>query len=124
MILIDTNIFVDHLRGYKPAINFFESILEREDILFSAITESELVAGKDCEDFDKKEKLLHFLHTWEKIPVSNIIAIHAGDISRNHNISIPDSIIAATAILTKSELLTKNVGDFKNIENLKVREPY
>jgi len=48
MMLIDTNIFVDHLRGYTPAVKFFESLKGKENILFSAITEAELIAGEEC----------------------------------------------------------------------------
>lgn len=124
MILIDTNIFVDFLRGYKPAIEFFESIIGEENVIFSAITESELVCGKECGDYLKKEKLLHFLYSWNKIPVTNQIAVLAGDISREYGLLIPDAIIAATAIVYKAELLTKNTKDFKSVDNLSIREPY
>ena len=37
---------------------------------------------------------------------------------------MPDSIIAATAIINKSELLTRNVKDFEKIKGLRVRSPY
>lgn len=124
MLLIDTNIFVDHLRGYSPANKFFESISSKNDIIFSSITEAELVAGKECKDSGKKQLLLQFLHRWEKIPVSNPIAVLAGDLSREHGLDIPDAIIGATAIINKAELLTKNIKDFKLISSLKVTVPY
>ena len=124
MILLDTNVFIDFLRGHQPAVKFFESLFGKENVLFSAITEAELVAGKECDDYNKKEKLLHFLHTWKKIEVTNQIAVLAGDISREHEILIPDAIIAATAILMKSEILTKNTKDFQKINGLKVKQPY
>ena len=124
MILIDTNVFIDFLRGHHPAVKFFEALFGREDALFSAITEAELVAGKECNDYNKKEKLLHFLHSWKKIEVSNQIAVLAGDISREYEILIPDAIIASTAIVCKAELLTKNTKDFQKIENLRLKQPY
>lgn len=124
MILVDTNVFVDHLRNYALATKFFESIAFSNDVLFSAITEAELVAGKECGNQNKKEKLLHFLHRWEKIPVSNQVALLAGDICRDHDLEIPDAIIAATAILNKASLVTKNVKDFKIVPDLKITVPY
>ena len=124
MILIDTNVFIDFLRNHQPAVKFFESVFGMDDILFSAITESELVAGKECDDYNKKEKLLHFLHSWKKIEVSNQIAVLAGDIVRKYDVHLPDAIIAASAIIFKAELMTKNTKDFQKIENLKIRNPY
>ena len=124
MILIDTNIFVDYLRDYGPAIEFFEGIATKEDVIFSAITEAELVSGKTCNDENKKESLLHFISSWDKILVSNKIAVLAGDITRKNNLGICDAIIAATALINDAELLTKNIKHFLVVPNLKVRIPY
>ena len=123
MMLIDTNIFIDHLRNYASAVRFIESIAGHE-VIFSAITEAELLAGKANEDDYKMEKLLHFLNQWDKKIIDNQVSMLAGDISRKHKLSIPDAIIAATALLNKAELVTKNTKDFKNIADLKIRIPY
>ncbi|MBI1973048.1 type II toxin-antitoxin system VapC family toxin [Candidatus Woesearchaeota archaeon] len=123
-MLIDTNIFVDHLRGYAPAVQFFETITSKDNIFFSAITEAELVAGDECKESNKKEIVLQFLGLWNKIPVSNQIAVLAGDISRDNDLELPDAIVAATALINKTEIVTRNIKDFKNISNLKIRVPY
>ncbi len=123
-ILIDTNIFVDHLRNFTPAVKFFESIVEREDVYFSAITEAELIAGKANDDEYKREKLLHFLYRWDKIPVDNPLVITAGDLARRCNLSIPDAIIAATALSNDTELITKNIKHFNIVPNLRTKSPY
>jgi tRNA(fMet)-specific endonuclease VapC len=123
MIVLDTNVFIDLLRNYAPAADFFQS-LDPEKVLFSAITESELVAGKENEHPEKREKLLHFLHVWRKIPLTNPVASLAGDISRRNGLAIPDAIIAATAILNHAELVTRNMKDFKAVPGLKLRSPY
>lgn len=124
MMLLDTNVFIDHLRGYGPAVRFFETLQHSDNVLFSAITETELVAGQACQDPDKKEKLMHFLYRWNKIPVSNPIAVLAGDITRQFGLLVPDAIIAATALFNKAELITKNTKDFHRVPGLKVRAPY
>ena len=59
-----------------------------------------------------------------KIDVTNPIAVKAGDLTREHGLELADSFIAATALLYKAELLTRNVKDFQNIEGLTVKEPY
>lgn len=124
MILIDTDVFIDHLRNYALGIEFFESLTGRNDVLFSAITEAELLAGKINNDPEKREKLLHLLHYWNKIPADNPIVELAGDICRKYNLTIPDAIIAASAILNNAELITKNARDFQKISGLKSQTPY
>ncbi len=124
MLLLDTNIFIDYFREYKPSIDFFNNIKDKM-IIFSAITEAELIAGKACNDKSKREVVIGFLNKWKKIEVNNPIAVLAGDICRNNdNIETADAIIAATAIINKAELLTKNVKHFDKIEGLRVRSPY
>ncbi len=124
MRLLDTNIFIDHLRGYAPALKFFESSAEADDIIFSAITEAEIISGKECGDTQKKEKVLHFLHRWEKIEVSNPIAVLAGDLCRENGLCLTDALIAATAMTYQAELLTKNRKDFERVPKLIIRAPY
>lgn len=122
MPLIDTNIFIDYLRNYKKSVDFFISLDSM--CIFSAITEAELVSGKECSDSEKKEIILGFLGKWQKIEVTNQIAVLAGDFVREHEIELADAIIAATAIINKTEILTKNVKHFSMIPDLKVIEPY
>ena len=124
MIMLDTDIFVDHLRGYPPAVSFFGSLTPEREVLFSAVTEAELISGKDCKNGIKKELLLHFLHRWTKIPVSNQVAELAGDLVRDYSLALPDALIAATALVSKAELLTRNIKDFKDVPHLLVKAPY
>lgn len=123
MQLVDTNIFIDHLRGYAPATAFFESLNEN-NIIFSAISEAEIIVGKQCSEKKKKEEILQFLKKWQKIDVNNPIAIKAGDLAREYRIEFADAFIAATALINKAELLTRNVIDFKNVPDLIVKSPY
>ncbi|MBI2669359.1 type II toxin-antitoxin system VapC family toxin [Candidatus Woesearchaeota archaeon] len=123
MMLLDTNIFVDHLRNFPPAIHFFDS-LGQEEVFFSVVTESELLAGKANNDEVKREKLLHFLHRCMKLPLTDQIATLAGDLARQYGLEIPDAVIAATALSKNLELITRNLSDFKKIKGLRVRAPY
>ena len=123
MQLIDTNIFIDHFRGHALATDFFES-LDQDNIIFSAISEAEIITGKQCNELKKKEEILQFLRKWQKIDANNSIAIKAGDLAREYSMELADAFIAATAILHKAELLTRNVRDFKQIKELRVKSPY
>ncbi len=123
-ILIDTNVFVDYLRNFAPSIEFFKSIVDEENIFFSAISETELVAGSANEDPEKKKILMAFLANLRKVPVDNPLVEYAGDISRKYSLDVPDAIIAASALYKNAKLITKNSKDFENISGLEVEEPY
>ena len=125
LVVIDSSIFIDHLRSYPPALEFFNKLsLNTQNVLFSAITETELIKGKSCCDNNVRSLVINMLNGLSKIPVDNMIALKAGDLSRIYGTDMPDSIIAATAIICKAELLTRNVKDFEKIDGLKVRSPY
>lgn len=125
VMLLDTNIFVDHLRNHTPAVRFFERLAEADNVvLFSTITETELIAGKSNADSRKKEILLHFLHRWDKVPLTNPAAALAGDLGRDYGLDVPDAIIAATALVNRAELVTKNIKDFKHVRGLSLFSPY
>ena len=123
MQLVDTNVFIDHLRGYAPATAFFE-LSKENNIIFSAVTETEIIVGKQCSENKKKEEILQFLSKWQKIDVNNPIAVRAGDLAREYGLELADAIIAASALINNAELLTRNVGDFKSIPNLIIKKPY
>ncbi len=119
--LIDTDIFIDHLRGHKPATVLFQSL---HNASFSAITETELLAGQENSRRERRALLLDFLQRWQKIDVDNAIAKRAGDLCREHRMAVPDALIAATALRIGGTLVTRNVKHFKNIPGLQVHKPY
>lgn len=120
-IVVDTDIFIDLFRGRKEAVAFFR---EHQEILFSAITEAELLAGEECNNEKKKENILHFLSQFEKIAVGNPLVQIAGDVRRTYKVLLPDAIVAATAITQNAILITRNSKDFEQIEKLRVKKPY
>ncbi len=122
MKIIDTDIFIDLLRAVKDAEKFFSNL--DEEIAFSAITEGELISGRECDNAKQREDILHFLAQFGKIPVDNPLIQIAGDIRREFGVKLPDAIIAASALTTGAVLITRNLSDFKKIKNLKVERPY
>lgn len=124
MKVIDSDIFIDALRGVEKAEKWLRKTIENGDGAFSSITESELLSGKACNEREKRESLLHFLSLLEKIPVDNPVAQVAGDFSRKYNLLLPDAIIAASAFHTGSTLVTRNAKHFSGIEEIKLEIPY
>jgi predicted nucleic acid-binding protein len=126
LVVIDTSVFIDYLRNYPSAIIYFQSIPQemRKSLFFSAITETELISGKSCNENLVRTGVIGLLNSFTKIEVHNQIALKAGDLCRIYNISLPDAIIASTALIKGVKLFTRNIKDFENVPGLKLKISY
>ncbi len=121
MILCDTNIIIEILKGNKRTINIIESI-GLENIAISSVTVMELYFGalnkRELNKIKKHLQALNIVHFDTDISESAIKLIER--FSKSHGLQIPDAIIAATAMTSKIELFTFNLKDFKYIDGLKL----
>ena len=121
MILCDTNIIIEILKGNKRTINIIESI-GLENIAISSVTVMELYFGalnkRELNKIKKHLQALNIVHFDTDISESAINLIER--FSKSHGLQIPDAIIAATAMTSKIELFTFNLKDFKYIDGLKL----
>lgn len=123
--VLDTDIFIDFLRGFEKSKKFFEELNKESSVFyFSAITETELISGKECDKIERKAEILNILANFNKVLVSNEIAVKAGDFSRVHSIETADAVIAATAFIMKADLITRDVEDYKNVKEITLKVPY
>lgn len=122
--LVDTSVLIDYLRGHAEAGGVLERRREAGLLHASEITRLEIFAGMRSAEEDGTLALLSTL-IWH--PVDTAIAEEAGALGRrwlasNHTIDSADLAIAATAIRTGAELLTRNVRHFPMFADL--RAPY
>ena len=109
-ILVDTDIFIDHLRGaveLKPG---------RHRLHYSVITRAELFAGSTGTDLAAR-----VLAPFREIAVDRAIAEEAGRIKRELGLRMPDSLIAATALEHRLSLATRNIKHFGPVRGLRLR---
>lgn len=123
--ILDTNIIIDQLRGFKTITDIFKTHFEDENFVtfISVITELEIYSGKSMNNIRSKNIADKFLSKMLKIPVNSNTAKYAGQIKRKFPINFPDALIAATAILNKCTLVTRNAKHFRGISKLKVIKP-
>lgn len=122
--LIDTSVLVDYLRGDQAAAGLLEREQARGPLHASEMTRLEILAGMRPSEVAGTRSLLSTL-VWH--PVDESLAEEAGALGRawlpsHHTIDGADLAIAATAILTGSRLLTRNVRHFPMFTDL--RAPY
>ena len=75
------------------------------------------------EVFDEEvKKLENFLSLFEVIDLDKNISISSTNLiktyAKSHNLDIPDSLIASTALVYGYSLFTYNLKDFRYIENI------
>ena len=110
-VLLDTDVFVDHLRGARRLPQVTGS--------YSVITRAELFAGTETDE--PAVRALLELHT--EVAVDSAIAERAGRLRRTASIRLPDALIAATALEHALDLVTRNRRDFAKVRGLRVRDP-
>ena len=118
--LIDTNVVIDFSHGIfsEKSKNFVAEILNKEPII-SAITQIELLGFSIV-----PPQIESFVRYTSIIGINDRVIAETIKIRKNCRIKLPDAIIAATALVHHLTLLTHNITDFKNVENLNVVNPY
>ena len=109
--LVDTDIFIDHLRGARP-LRRGSSVLR-----YSIVTRAELFAGHTSE-----EVLRELLGAYEELPVDRAVAEIGGSIKRAFGLALTDSLIAATALVHGLVLVSRNRRHFERVPGLRLRE--
>ena len=109
-LLVDTDVFVDHLRGataLKPG---------RHRLHYSVITRAELFAGNTATNLSAQ-----LLAPFKELAIDRVIAERGGRVAREFGIRLPDALIAATALEHQLGLVTRNVKHFQTVRGLRIR---
>lgn len=122
MWLLDSDVLIDYLRGFSPAVNYFKTLGDAAAI--SVVSVTEIFSGARNED--EEAAMNDLFSTMIVIPVDENIAREAGRLRRrffrSHQVETADALIAATSILHRLRLVTLNRRHYPMITNLLV--PY
>ena len=122
-ILLDSDILIDHLRGYEPARQYLRRFEAGEmQRYLSIITVAELAAGQMRQE-DEEAKVQHLLALFTHIDLDFAIAWRGGEIRRQYHTRLADALIAATALRHGLSLVTRNLRHFRRVPGLTVHEP-
>jgi predicted nucleic acid-binding protein len=123
MVVLDTNIIIDHLRLNGKQDSLLMKIAKekpKEVLAIAMISVQELYEGRSTQDNQKEQYLLATISPLKILPYTYEVAQLAGEIARDLDrpIEIADTAIAATTILHGATLATLNKKDFRDIHSL------
>ncbi|MDR2840670.1 MAG: type II toxin-antitoxin system VapC family toxin [Paludibacter sp.] len=121
--LIDNNVISNYFSGLftEKAMRFVGKVIDQIPNI-SVITVIEALSWRSSDR--KKEAIVKmFVDDANVLTLSPDIVSRCVAIRRSQKIKIPDAIIAATAIVHGFTLITSD-SDFKNIQELKIVDPY
>ena len=122
--LVDTDVWIDFLRGTPQAVAFVSKL--PNDVAISSISVAELYAG--VRDGAETQALSNLLDTLEVIDLNRDIAQAGGLIRREHvkahGVGLNDALIAATAVNRKACLYTLNMNHYPSLRKTQVVQPY
>lgn len=127
-VLIDTDVIVNHLRGRQQDTQFLKRVMMEEEFrgLYSAVTEVELFAAEELPPA-QTEDIKSILDNLQRVELSSPIAQLAGQLlgkyRKSHGLTMPDAIIAASALTCGAVLTTRNTRHYTFISGLLLTSP-
>ncbi len=125
MKLLDTDIMIDLLRGYPPAITWLESVGEEEIVLPGLVV---MEAMQGCKNKRELKKLFKKLEAydiyWPSLSACTACLEVFGAAYLSHRLSIPDALIGHMAVDMGLPLYSFNEKHFAAIPNLETIQPY
>ena len=118
MYTLDTNAIIYYLDDDPTVVPLLDPIFGQDIAIFvSVVTELELLShpGLTEEDMAAIQQLLTSVVIF---PLESRLAQLAGALRRQYHLKTPDSVVAATALLTRTTLVTRNIRDFQGIDGL------
>lgn len=120
-MILDTNILIAYLNGEIEVIETLSSWRRENRALFiSSISVAEVLSLPSLSPQDT-QKIKIFLSDFIAIPFDNYLAETVAQLRRKYKISIPDAVIAATALIRNAPLVTRDVG-FRKVKELNIIE--
>ncbi len=122
IVMVDTTVLIDQLRGHEGARACLREVIVRGDELWGIpVVRTEVLGGAQASELDRTRTLLDSLR-WQDVTIE--LADAAGELAaryrRSHSgIDIVDYLVAAATQRLDARLLTRNVRHFPMIEGLR-----
>lgn len=124
MIMADTDVIVDLLRSFPPAVQWLESV--NDELILPGFVVMELIDGcKDRSDQRRIQRVIRPLPiTWPSRDTLSLALSAFAEHHLSHGLSMLDSVIGQTAVDVGYPLATFNRKHYSLIRGLKTIQPY
>jgi hypothetical protein len=126
MILLDSDVMIDLLRQYAPAVEWFDSLQDDEEIILPGFVVMELIQG--CRNKPEQERLQRELGGYGVVwPAADDCDKALDDFTQyhlSHNAGLLDTLIGRTAVGLGMPLHTFNQKHYSFIPGLQTVQPY
>lgn len=126
MILLDSDVMIDLLRQYAPAITWFDTLDEEEELLLPGYVVMELIQG--CGNKVEQERLQQELAPYGVVWLASADCDEALDVfveyHLSHSAGLLDVLIGQIAVTWRIPLYTFNQKHYGFIPELQTIQPY
>lgn len=126
MRLLDSDVVIDLLRAYPPAVAWFDTLAAAESLYLPGYVMMELLQG--CRNKTEQAHLERALGSYGIVwlmPADCERALHVFAAYRlSHNAGMLDVLIGQTAVMLATPLHTFNVKHYQFIPDLQTIQPY
>jgi predicted nucleic acid-binding protein len=122
--ILDTNAVIDYVGDKLPAVAALRmDEIANDELIISVIAKIEVLGFNG--DPLEMQKLTDFLSLSNIIYVDDVVANKTIELRKAYRkLKLGDAIIAATALVNKLILISRNTKDFENIAELVCVNPY
>jgi predicted nucleic acid-binding protein len=125
MLLLDTDVMIDVMRGYTPAVSWLQA-LNLEPIAIPGLVAMELLQG--CHDRTEQQRVETILRSyalyWPTQADCDRAFADFAAYRLSHGMGILDALIAATAVGLDARLVTFNEKHYRMVYMLETVQPY
>ena len=115
-ILVDTDILIDFTKGHDDKLG---RLLGKTELVLSPINVAEFLNNRELDSEAKKINAHDFLKLFNIVNMDREIGEKAGELLRLKKVEyLGDAIVAATCVVEKIELLTRNKRHFEKVPGL------
>ena len=126
MILLDSDVMIDLLRQYPPAMKWFDALNDEEELLLPGYVVMELIQG--CRNKTEQEKVQRELAIYgvvwpESEDCDKALSIFT-EYYLSHNAGLLDVLIGQIAVALRVPLYTFNQKHYRFMPGLQTIQPY
>jgi len=126
MILLDSDVMIDLLRQYPPAVQWFDQLDANEEVVVSGYVVMELIQG--CKSKIEQEQVLRVLARYGVVWLSPSHCAYALDLfvkyRLSHNVGMLDVLVGQTSLMLDEPLYTFNRKHYDFVPGLRTVQPY